>query len=76
MVPDETLRRYTNIMRLLHKIRYVLFFDESLTRDDRRMLENYKNTLEPERQALYKAIETDHDYLHSYSDFVKRRNAL
>ncbi len=76
MVPDETLRRYTNIMRLLHKIRYVLFFDESLTQEDRRMLENYKNTLEPERQALHKAVETDHDYLHSYSDFVKRRNAL
>ncbi|MFQ3855971.1 MULTISPECIES: hypothetical protein [Leptospira] len=60
-VPKNTIRKYESVTALLYSIRKSLFFD-NLTQNERKTLEDYKNTLEPERVALRKAIETDESY--------------
>ncbi|MGJ4784078.1 hypothetical protein ACQV5J_07795 [Leptospira interrogans] len=62
MIPDQTLRRFRNITELLYSINYAIFYDKTLTKEDRRMLSDYKRPLIAERAALEKAIETDPSY--------------
>ncbi|EKN89015.1 hypothetical protein LEP1GSC034_3870 [Leptospira interrogans str. 2003000735] len=74
-LPISTVKRYERVTVLLHSIRFALFHWD-LSEEDRSTLENYKHTLEPERVALRKAMETDPDFFSGFSNLLNRRAGL
>ncbi|EMK12893.1 hypothetical protein LEP1GSC066_1038 [Leptospira sp. serovar Kenya str. Sh9] len=74
-LPISTIKKYERVTVLLHSIRFALFY-WNLSQEDRTTLENYKHTLEPERLALRKAMETDPQFFLGFSNFLNRRVSL